>query len=163
MRRDGKSRLRGRPLDNNGQIELRVERLEPIADTPDDRPQPMSDAQRWELERHLERIKRDDAGNFPLIQALETALRHRRGGEMKRNLSNLNAPHVERLRRLTKRREHTTCALCGDTSAQMFLLSRCHPTAPLRVIKEGAVLVLRCYLPECDREVARLLLAEPKA
>ena len=52
------------------------------------------------------------------------------------------------------------CDLCGDVSASMFLLSRCHPTAPLRAVKEGQTLILRCYVPECDREVVRLQLAE---
>jgi len=54
------------------------------------------------------------------------------------------------------------CELCGDTSAAMFLVSRCHPSAPLRVIKDGDVLILRCYVPECNREVVRLRLAVPE-
>ena len=38
----------------------------------------ISDAHRWELERLLERVRRDDPGNFPLIQAIEAALRAER-------------------------------------------------------------------------------------
>jgi len=51
------------------------------------------------------------------------------------------------------------CDLCGDVDEALFLLARCHPTAPLRAIKEGDVLILRCYVPDCDREVVRLKLA----
>jgi hypothetical protein len=52
------------------------------------------------------------------------------------------------------------CDLCGDVSPVLFLLARCHPTAPLRARKEGQLLILTCYLPECGREVARLRLDE---
>jgi hypothetical protein len=51
------------------------------------------------------------------------------------------------------------CSLCGDLDGALFLRARCHPSAPLRAIKEGDVLILRCYLPDCDREVVRLDLA----
>jgi hypothetical protein len=51
------------------------------------------------------------------------------------------------------------CSLCGDTDGRLFLHARCHPSAPLRAVKDGDVLILRCYLPDCDREVARLRLA----
>jgi len=37
----------------------------------------LSDAYEWEIARHLDRIRREDAGNFPLIQALEAALSFR--------------------------------------------------------------------------------------
>jgi hypothetical protein len=53
-----------------------------------------------------------------------------------------------------------SCDLCGDTDGRLFLQARCHPTAPLRAIKEGRILILRCYVPTCDREVVRLKLAE---
>ena len=52
------------------------------------------------------------------------------------------------------------CELCGDVDGRLFLQARCHPSAPLRAVKEGNVLILRCYLPECDREVVRLRLAD---
>jgi len=53
------------------------------------------------------------------------------------------------------------CDLCGDFPAQ--LRARCHPTAPLRVEMASATeIVLYCYLPECDREVARFKLDPPK-
>jgi hypothetical protein len=50
------------------------------------------------------------------------------------------------------------CELCGDFPAQ--LQSRCHPTAPLRVeaLSEHEI-ALYCYLPKCNRLVARFLLA----
>lgn len=52
------------------------------------------------------------------------------------------------------------CALCGDFPA--LLSARCHPSAPLRAEMVGDhTLVLRCYLPTCFREVARLPLAAP--
>jgi hypothetical protein len=53
------------------------------------------------------------------------------------------------------------CSLCGDMDGALFLRARCHPSAPLRAIKEDDVLILRCYLPDCDREVVRLELAGP--
>jgi hypothetical protein len=58
----------------------------------------------------------------------------------------------------------TTCDLCGDVDATLFLHARCHPTAPLRAEKAGDVLILCCYLPDCMREVVRLRLAtdEPR-
>jgi hypothetical protein len=52
------------------------------------------------------------------------------------------------------------CDLCGDVPGTLFLLARCHPTAPLRARKEGRVLILSCYLPTCGREVCRLQLAD---
>lgn len=55
------------------------------------------------------------------------------------------------------------CDLCGDTSAAMFLHTRCHSTAPLMARKEGDELILSCYLPECGREVVRLKLQEASA
>ena len=55
--------------------------------------------------------------------------------------------------------EKTACELCGDVDETMFLHARCHPTAPLRARKDGNVLILTCYLPECGREVVRLELA----
>ena len=54
------------------------------------------------------------------------------------------------------------CELCGDADGQLFLAARCHPTAPLRAVLEGDVLTLRCYLPECDREVVRLRVVRPQ-
>ncbi len=50
------------------------------------------------------------------------------------------------------------CELCGDWP--VFLHARCHPTAPLRAeLTPERELVLYCYLPDCNREVARLQLA----
>lgn len=52
----------------------------------------------------------------------------------------------------------TGCELCGDFPAH--LESRCHPSAPLRVeaLSEHEI-ALYCYVPECNRLVARFLLA----
>lgn len=47
-----------------------------------------------------------------------------------------------------------TCEFCGDTGP-LVLVGRCHPTAPLRAVLDNGILTLRCYLPECDRVVAR--------
>ncbi len=46
------------------------------------------------------------------------------------------------------------CDLCGD-QGPLFLHARCHLTAPLQVELDGEMMILRCYLPECGREVAR--------
>lgn len=52
--------------------------------------------------------------------------------------------------------EGLTCELCGDFPTE--LRARCHPTAPLRVHFESShMIVLRCYVPTCSREVARLV------
>jgi hypothetical protein len=51
------------------------------------------------------------------------------------------------------------CDLCGDFPVQ--LRAKCHPTAPLRVeMTHESELVLYCYLPECNREVARIRVAQ---
>lgn len=53
------------------------------------------------------------------------------------------------------------CDLCGDFPVE--LRGRCHPTAPLRIeLHEDGVLVCYCYLPDCNREVARFRLAAHK-
>lgn len=59
---------------------------------------------------------------------------------------------------VTKVEETKGCELCGDIDGPLFLQARCHPSAPLKAIKEGSTLILRCYIPECDREVVRLKL-----
>lgn len=51
------------------------------------------------------------------------------------------------------------CDLCDDVSDVLFLKARCHPTAPLMARKEGLILILSCYLPECGREVIKLQLS----
>jgi hypothetical protein len=48
------------------------------------------------------------------------------------------------------------CELCGD-QGPLFLHPKCHLTAPLRAVLDGNVLTLRCYLPECDKDVARFV------
>ena len=52
------------------------------------------------------------------------------------------------------------CDLCDDgKDGPLFLKSRCHSSAPLQARKEGLMLILSCYVPECQKEVARLPLA----
>lgn len=46
------------------------------------------------------------------------------------------------------------CELCGDVGS-LTLSGQCHPTAPLRLVLDGSTLEARCYVPECDRLVAR--------
>lgn len=54
------------------------------------------------------------------------------------------------------------CDLCGDFPVQ--LRARCHPTAPLRLEAVSATeIVVFCYVPTCNREVARLRLEKPPA
>lgn len=52
------------------------------------------------------------------------------------------------------------CEFCGDVGAETFLHARCHISAPLQASIIGDELILRCYLPECNREVARLKIKE---
>jgi hypothetical protein len=50
------------------------------------------------------------------------------------------------------------CELCGDFP--VTLRGRCHPSAPLRVSMEAdGTLILRCYVPTCNREVVRFLVS----
>ena len=52
------------------------------------------------------------------------------------------------------------CELCGDQPVDgLELRSACHMTAPLTVSRIGNELVIRCYVPDCSREVARFTLA----
>lgn len=46
------------------------------------------------------------------------------------------------------------CDLCGD-QGPLLLKARCHLTAPLQVELDGDIMIIRCYLPTCRREVAR--------
>lgn len=50
--------------------------------------------------------------------------------------------------------EIPVCDLCGDQKA-LWLESGCHFTAPLAARLEGEWLIISCYVPECNREVAR--------
>ena len=50
------------------------------------------------------------------------------------------------------------CELCAEFPAE--LQSRCHPSAPLRVEALSEIeIALYCYVPECNRLVARFKLA----
>jgi len=54
------------------------------------------------------------------------------------------------------------CELCSDWP--VVLSSRCHPTAPLRLeMIDEETLVAYCYLPQCNREVARFKIAKVEA
>lgn len=54
------------------------------------------------------------------------------------------------------------CDLCGDFPAELH--ARCHPTAPLRIEKISETeIVLYCYVPTCNREVARFTLSASQA
>lgn len=61
---------------------------------------------------------------------------------------------------MTLKPELRNCDLCGDQPEKLELRAKCHLTAPLRATIEGNKLTLNCYLPECDRVVAVLELAE---
>lgn len=53
------------------------------------------------------------------------------------------------------------CELCGDWPVHLH--PKCHPTAPLRLeMGEAGTLVAYCYVPACNREVARFRLAQPE-
>lgn len=54
------------------------------------------------------------------------------------------------------------CELCGDNKPPFHIHAHCHLTAPLRAELENSVLTLFCYLPECNRVVARFKLRVEK-
>jgi len=46
------------------------------------------------------------------------------------------------------------CELCGDFPVGLH--GRCHTTAPLRIdMEDSTTMVVRCFLPECNRVVAK--------
>lgn len=47
-----------------------------------------------------------------------------------------------------------SCDFCDD-QGPLLLRAKCHLTAPLQVLLEGDLLILKCYLPDCGKEVAR--------
>lgn len=52
------------------------------------------------------------------------------------------------------------CGLCND-QGPLVLRAKCHLTAPLAVERNGDELIIRCYVPECNREVARFKIDVP--
>lgn len=46
------------------------------------------------------------------------------------------------------------CELCGDTE-KLEAHGKCHPTAPVRAVLENGIMTLRCYVPSCDRLIAK--------
>ncbi len=54
---------------------------------------------------------------------------------------------------------NNSCDLCNQQSSVLHVRGRCHITAPLRAeldCQQG-ILTLYCYVPECNRVVARFL------
>lgn len=51
--------------------------------------------------------------------------------------------------------ENTGCELCEDNKGPFYVHAKCHLTAPLKACIEGGWVILKCYIPECDREVWR--------
>lgn len=49
------------------------------------------------------------------------------------------------------------CELCEDATEEqaLVLMARCHFGAPLRAEYQNGALTLRCYVPDCNRVVAR--------
>lgn len=52
------------------------------------------------------------------------------------------------------------CEMCGDNTKPLHLHSRCHMTAPLMAVIEGDVLTLSCYVPDCKRLVAKMVVSQ---
>lgn len=52
------------------------------------------------------------------------------------------------------------CEFCGD-QGPLLLKARCHLTAPLQVELDGDILTIRCYLPDCGKEVVRFQVVRP--
>lgn len=51
------------------------------------------------------------------------------------------------------------CDFCGGFPAR--LTGRCHPLAPLHIeMVDSQTMVIRCYVPECNKLVAVLKVAE---
>ncbi len=49
----------------------------------------------------------------------------------------------------------SNCDLCeGDGPVRLF--AKCHLGGPLMLTIEGEEIIVRCYVPECRREVVRL-------
>lgn len=59
---------------------------------------------------------------------------------------------------MTDQTKEAACELCGD-QGPLVLHARCHFTAPLQVELDGDTLIVRCYLPDCRREVTRFTVA----
>jgi hypothetical protein len=55
------------------------------------------------------------------------------------------------------------CDLCTESSGkpeELFLHGRCHMTAPVQVSIIEDVLIVRCYVPECGREIVKFRVVE---
>lgn len=55
------------------------------------------------------------------------------------------------------------CEFCDEVNGEMFLHAKCHIAAPLEVSVVDGWLIIRCYLPDCGKEVARFKLANEEA
>lgn len=51
--------------------------------------------------------------------------------------------------------ETPICDLCGDQPEILHLHSACHMTAPLALTLDKDILEVRCYVPTCNRLVAK--------
>lgn len=60
----------------------------------------------------------------------------------------------------TLKPDELKCEFCGDVPHEIFLHAKCHLTAPLQVSIVDGWILIRCYLPECLRLVAKFKLAE---
>lgn len=59
--------------------------------------------------------------------------------------------------------ESLGCDLCQDEDGKpqaIFIHGRCHMSAPSWVSIEDGHLVVRCYVPDCQREIARFEIVE---
>lgn len=53
------------------------------------------------------------------------------------------------------------CELCGDLP--VIVTARCHPTAPVRIVMlDSTTMEIYCYIPDCNRLVARVQVADIK-
>lgn len=50
--------------------------------------------------------------------------------------------------------EFPSCDLCGD-QGPLLLKGKCHLTAPTLVVLDDDWLIVKCYVPDCGREIAR--------
>ena len=54
------------------------------------------------------------------------------------------------------------CDLCGDIPEEIFIHGKCHMSAPLQASIIGDEIILRCYLPECQRLIVKYKLSPEK-
>ena len=52
------------------------------------------------------------------------------------------------------------CSVCDDNTGPLHLHSQCHMTAPLRAELHRDLLYLFCYVPDCDRLISVMKVAD---